>query len=217
MSYFMEVTEMDATEDAAIFTGQRSNGQPELCRCPNCAEPMFPAFTIRRDIPGMPDADIYDENGFATLDVCASCSHSLKNYYTKVDGAKRTAHLGYVDGLGPSNYIDTPYGSRAVAFIDVAHDQWQDAAFAEKYMDRCLLNGVLHQLGGEKMRDERVPLAECMCCGGNLTYFGTVDYDDLNMPIYEGGEPLALVIGDMRSLNVFLCDACSALNYGITC
>jgi hypothetical protein len=213
----MNVTDTDATEEAALFSGRLDEARPRLCRCPNCAEDMFPAFTIRRDIPDMPDADIYDDNGYATLDVCASCSHSLTNYYTQLKNGTRTAYLGYLDHCGPSMLIDQGIASRAVALIKVEQEQWEDPDFVEDYLDRRLLEGVLHQLGGKKMKNERKPLTQCLCCGGHLRYFGTVDYDDLNMPIYEGGEPRALVIGDMQSLNVFLCDACSALNYGITC
>lgn len=216
MSFFLEIETVKAEEDTPIFSGELKLRSPVLCQCPNCEQPMFPVFTIKRAIAGLPQDEIYDEHGFITIDVCPSCSHSLQNYYVKNDGALRVAYFGFIDKLGPSNYIDQPFESRSVKLTPVPLHFWGDDDFLTKYFDRKLLAGVLHQLGGKKMKKERVPLEKCLCCGDKLTFFATVDYDDLNIPIYENQEARALIIGDMQSLNVFSCESCNALNYGIT-
>jgi hypothetical protein len=53
-------------------------------------------------------------------------------------------------------------------------------------------------------RSQRVPLTHCLCRGDEVRYFATIDYDDLNMPIYENAHARALAIGDMKSLHVWL-------------
>jgi hypothetical protein len=62
----------------------------------------------------------------------------------------------------------------------------------------------------------RDPIDECQRCGGRVEFFGVIDYDDLNVPLYVEEAPRSLSIGDMRSLNVYLCRQCPTINYGIT-
>lgn len=214
--YFLEIEPHKAAEDALLYSGCIQSNESPGCSCPNCGTEMFHVFSIHRSVGGLPNADIYDEKGFLVLDVCPACSHSLRNYFIKVEGPQRIAGGGYIDGKGASNFIDKPYRNRAVTLIPIPENSWDSDDFIDDYRNRKLLNGVLHQLGGKKIKSERNPLSSCICCGGSLDYLATIDYDDLNVPLYEKSNPCALVIGDMQSLNVFVCSDCNALNYGIT-
>ncbi|QJD99467.1 hypothetical protein HH212_05065 [Massilia forsythiae] len=216
VGYFLEIQPEKAAYDDKVYVGSLNEEKPGLCKCPNCGEKMFPVFSIHKSINGMPDLNFYDELGYVTMDVCPFCSHSLKNYFVRIDNGNRVAAGGYIDGNGPSNFIDTPFESRAVTLVAVAESVWNEKEFLEKYAKREILGGVRHQLKGKKIKNEVQPLKNCMCCGGKLEYFATIDYDDLNIPLYEKKEPRALIIGDMKSLNVMACMECGSLNYGIT-
>lgn len=217
LSYFLEVSERDAEPGAAFFAGQiQADEWPALCVCPNCATPMFPVFSIHKTVEGMPALDIYDERGYLTLDVCAACTHWLKNYFTRIVEGSREAFLGDRDHGGAVNFLDRPYQGRAVTLVPVAAEQWSSEQFREDYDRRDLLDGVVHQLGGVRMNDERHALCGCLSCQQALTFFGTIDSDDLNMPLYENGEPIALAIGDAARLNVYICASCSAVNFALT-
>lgn len=215
-SYFLKIEENEVSGEPASFSGSLSLENPALCSCPNCNEPMFPVFTLNKEAGIFPENPNFYRAERITLDVCASCSHSLKNYYIKFEDGVRTAHLGYIDGRGVSNKIDKPFQSRKVSLLEVAESEWRNQNFVEMIRNKAILDGVLHQLGGVKLLEEVDPISSCLCCGGELSFFAKIDYDDLNVPLYEDGEPSALIIGDMGSLNVYFCDLCSSLNYGIT-
>ena len=186
--FLLEIEETNADEHSQVYCGCIGT-KPALCTCPNCGGNMFPVFSIHRSAFGMPDLEIYDEDGFVTLDVCPSCSHCLRNYSVSGLGPQRVVAGGYIDGKGPANFIDVPFGNRAVAVVPIADNMWESTEFSENYFDRKLLSGVRHQIGGKKMKEEKVALLKCLCCGGDLSFLGTVDNDDLNIPLYEQGEP----------------------------
>lgn len=216
MSFLLEIDSEKSKEETEIFSGQKNNNLPALCKCPNCQLMMFPVFVIHRNL--LPDLhpESYDDAGFVTLDVCPSCSHSLNNYYVKRENKERVAYLGFQNNEGPSQYVDQTFENRHVKLNAIDELMWTDTEFISKYERRNLSEGILHQLGGKKMKEERTPLAECLSCKSSIDFIATIDYDDLHVPIYEAGVPIALVIGDLNSLNVFTCKKCSALNYGIT-
>lgn len=216
MGFFLEIESDCAAPSARIFSGARALADPPLCQCPGCGESMFPVFSMHRSIlvgnvlPGV------DARGYVTLDVCASCGHFLENYFTSVIDGVRIARGGDIADDGPFNHLDTPFVSRAVRLMPECDEQWESPEFIAAYDEKKLLSGVLHQLGGKKMKRERVPIDNCLCCGGSVRFFGMIDSDDLNISLYEGSEPLSLMIADMKSLNVLVCTKCAALNYGIT-
>lgn len=73
-------------------------------------------------------------------------------------------------------------------------------------------DGVYHQLGGVPFRGgyDELPCCKCKC---PMNFAGCVDYDDLNVPLYEGEqrEPIALIIGDRDCLNIFTCKDCACI------
>lgn len=216
MSYILEIETEKATNDDLVYCGVVSN-TPSLCKCPNCKENMFPIFSVNKKASCAPKFDYFYVKDFFILDVCPSCSHGLKNYYVRYEQDVRIAGGGFIDGKGPSNYIDQPFESRTVKINPIDVDLWSDASFINNILDRKFFDGVCHQLGGLKLKQERNPLTACLCCKSEqISYIGTIDYDDLNIPLYEKGKPCALIIGDMQSINVYACNECRSLNYGIT-
>lgn len=216
--YILEIIEESASDKDDFFSGLIYDLSLPSCNCPNCGELMFPVVNIRYEAiseQGLLNQKISHE-GYITLDVCASCSHSLRNYYVTFEGNKKIVVGGYVDNNGPTNKMDKPYESRAIKITEIPGWQWSDEDFVDRYHQRQLFDGVYHQYGGVKLKKERTPIDSCMCCGGELKFIAVIDNDDLNVPLYENGEPRALVIGDQRSINVFACNKCFALNYCIT-
>jgi hypothetical protein len=213
---WLHISSDEARSSVPVFSGVRSDGIPtKLCVCPSCSGPMFPVFTF--DVKWLA-AFLKRKCGhgdWLTLDVCPQCSHCLQNYAVVTDSAARVAHGGFVDSGGPALTIDTPFKSRHVELEPIAEAFWNDVVAQEKYHDRKLGGGVYHQLGGRQLRQNCRPLQTCLRCAGSVWYFGCIDSDSLNVPLYERGQPAALELGDLRCMNVFMCDACIALNYAI--
>jgi hypothetical protein len=177
---------------------------------------MFPTLNFARPIPGITWRSELCVDGVLSLDVCPNCSHSLNNYYVTVEAGGRKAVGGFMDEGGTRWEIDMPFRCRQVDLQPIQVSFWDDPDAQEEYLTRQLLEGVYHQVGGQPVKPCRDPIDECQYCGGSVEFFAVIDYDDLNVPLYEGTEPRSLLIGDMRSLNVYLCRQCPTINYGIT-
>ncbi|WP_116808200.1 hypothetical protein [Steroidobacter cummioxidans] len=177
---------------------------------------MFPVLNFASPIPGITWRSELGVDGVLSLDVCPSCSHSLNNYYVTIEAAGRKAAGGFMDEGGPVWELDLPFGSRRVDLQPISVSFWDDLDAQEEYLSRRLLEGVYHQVGGRAVKTCRDPIDECQRCGGRVDFFAVIDYDDLNVPLYEEAQPRSLIIGDMRSLNVYLCRQCPTINYGIS-
>jgi len=216
--YILEITEDDSSVNPDFFSGSIKSLHLPTCSSPSCGKPMFPVINIREGAidTGEQLNEKFFIGGYITFDVCASCSHALRNYHIAFDGNKKTVVGGYKDNNGCSNKMDFPYENRAIKISNISDQKWSDECFIDSYHQRKLFDGVCHQFGGEKLKLDRVPIDSCMCCGGELNFVAMIDNDDLNVPLYENGEPRELVIGDQKSLNVFACNKCVSLNYCIT-
>ncbi len=217
--YILEITEEKASVKEDFFSGVVDELSLPACICPNCQSLMFPVINVRYDSVSM--GSLVDKKvshgNYITFDVCPCCPHSLRNYCVTFDADKKNVIGGYMDHRGIASKMDTPYESRVLKINKISGALWNDDAFVDKYQRRNLFDGVCHQLGGVKLKSERYPIDSCMCCGNdNLSFVAMIDNDDLNVPLYESGEPRALTIGDQSSLNVFACNKCYALNYCIT-
>ena len=184
-----------------MFSGVRPDGQPSLVECPNCRNPMFPVFTFPKGAPflNLPKALAGLER--VTLDVCPHCTHSLDNYFVRLSGAQRVAVGGYLDDGEAVEHIDLPYAS---AQVEVVSDRDFDPE-----------GGMIgHQFGGDPSREEERPISACMSCGSGVSFMGCIEYDDSEVPLTEnGGSPVALIIGDMDALNLYVCNECPTINY----
>lgn len=214
-AYWLDIAPSDATESDDVFSGVLS-GAPTPIRCPNCGTNMFPVFNFRRgpvvrDLP-----DCFFDGGVFFWDVCARCSHSLGEYAVTYHAGGRLATHGYVTDRKTINAVDEPYRSRSVRLIPIAGSFWSNADELERYARRRLRDGISHQLGGLALRRERSGHTGCLHCKAATEYIGTIDYDDFNVPLCDNGQPLGLIIGDLESLNVYLCRACHTLTYCLT-
>lgn len=215
IGYWALITQETAAPDAGAYSGVLRPEQA-LCTCPSCNLPMFPTLNFARPIPGITWRSELCVDGVLSLDVCPNCAHSLNNYYVTIEAGGRKAEGGYRYEGGPAMEIDLPFRCRQVDLTPIQATFWDDPDAQEEYLGRQLLEGVYHQVGGRAVKACRDPIDQCQRCGGSVEFFAVIDYDDLNVPLYEGGAPRALVIGDLRSLNVYLCQQCPTLNYGIT-
>jgi len=215
IGYWALITQDTASPDASAYSGVLHTEQP-LCSCPSCKLPMFPVLNVARPIQGIAWRSELCVDGVLSLDVCPNCSHSLNNYYVTIAAGGRTAGVGFMDDGGPRWVIDMPFRCRQVDLQPIPASFWNDADEQEEYLTRQLLKGVYHQVGGQAVKPCRDPIDQCQRCGGSVEFFGVIDYDDLNVPLYEEENPRSLLIGDMRSLNVYLCRQCPTINYGIT-
>ena len=67
------------------------------------------------------------------------------------------------------------------------------------------------QIGGKPIKGKDVELA-CVECGENMRFAGILDYDDLNVPLYEDEHrPVALIIGDSDCINFYTCLSCQVI------
>lgn len=212
IGYWAHIATTAAEASSPLFSGSL-HGRPQLCACPACAGDMFPVFTLSREFSVLPTNDNFYANGFMTFDVCPHCTHALNNYAVRYSQGVRQAIGGCLDAGGRINRIDQPYQSRAVSLSIIDEAFWFDEERRAAYHDRRLLEGVYHQFGGRQLKENRRPCDLCQLCGSAIRFFACIDYDDLNIPLHENGEPFALVIGDKRSLNLFACERCAAVNY----
>lgn len=178
---------------------------------------MFPVFNFRRSriVDDLPDR--FFENGILPWDVCPRCSHCLQPYSVTFGIEGRAAEGGYiVTGGKPVNLIDEPYRSRSVRLVPIPDSFWTDSEELELYADHNFRDGVNHQFGGRQLRRNRKAHSGCLRCKAATQYLGTIENDDLNVGLTENGEPFSLVIGDVKSLNVYLCRSCYTLTYCMT-
>lgn len=215
--YWALISEETAKSSDTIFSGSVGDF-PSLCACPNCNAAMFPVLSFqKKTVPVAPqNDDFFDKGGWMTLDVCPHCPHWLSNYVVHYRQGRRSASGGYRTGTGRDNLIDMPFQSRSVRLQMIDQRLWATGDEREDYYHRRYLEGVYHQLGGERLRADQEPCQSCENCNSALLFFGVIDNDDLNVPLYAGGEPHSLIIGDMKSLNMYVCEACASVTYCIS-
>ena len=177
---------------------------------------MFPVFNFRRSriVDDLPDR--FFENGILPWDVCPRCSHCLQHYSVTFGVEGRAAEGGYITDGKPINLIDEPYGSRSVRLVPIPDSFWTNGEELERYADHRFRNRVNHQFGGMQLRRNSKTHGGCLRCKAATQYLGTIENDDLSVGLYENGETISLVIGDMKSLNVYLCRSCYTLTYCLT-
>ena len=93
----------------------------------------------------------------------------------------------------------------------------ENSRLSSKYIDKLnnreIDDGVYHQLGGIPFKDVYYK-CQCTECLNEMKFSGIIDYDDLNIPLYENeGNPVSLIIGDYDCINFYICNTCSYICY----
>lgn len=212
-NFWAIIEELPPKQPCEVFSGQYDPTVPQRCICPNCNADMFPSISYSQSVAAGWNSLFYSA-GFLTLYVCVECALHLSNYSVRYERSRRIVNGGYRNAPAYRK-IDTPFQSRAVKLVCIEKDFWTDGVRIEEYAERLLLNGIYHQIGGQPLRKPRQPLEQCSHCSELVQFFGVIDYDDQNVPLYEDGRPLALDIGDLNCLNVYLCNFCATAHYCI--
>ena len=214
--YWLDISDDLDKEAKSVFSGVLPTGLPKVISCPNCNTPMFPIFSFAKTHFPMDIPECFFIDDLFTLDVCAACTHSLKNYKIDYSSGNKIVSGGYISDHKVSDQLDLPYKCRAVEINPIPDYFFADKQVLGDYLTRKLKSGVYHQLGGVQLKEDKRPVEFCKDSDCELEFLACIDYDDLNVPLYEGGEPFCLVIGDMQSLNVRMCRKCCILSYSIT-
>jgi hypothetical protein len=182
--------------------------------CPNCTNQMFPAINI-----DCHDLDVAVLDGwrqrYLNVLFCPFCDFYMKPYWIRFDRGLVADIRG--GAASPGNIlqnIETPYGIREIRLCELAsEDSSNNNNALDMLRERKTPPGVYHQLGGLPIRGESLGIL-CPYCGEMMPFAGILDYDDLNVPLYEDGHrPVALIIGDFDSINFYICTKCSSLGF----
>lgn len=192
--YWIEIADVDfAGADAVHYSGCGAVTNAPNVPCPNCTRPLFPALNLCFDDPQLAALDLW--TGYAHVLVCPACAHYMKPYVIHHQPTLRVTG-GELDGGDVIQGIELPYKARLLQLRSMTSARGQIPG---------------HQVGGEP--PNRCPGAKaCPSCQAPMSFFGILDYDDLNGPLYEdGGNPVALIIGDQDYLAITSCKNCRVL------
>ena len=186
-----------------------SGGSPSdesRCLCPNCAGEMFPAFNLwAKDFRVI--SVIEWKHQFLRIFYCPHCSLHLKDYEITAAESGYRVDGGYRDGEKSNPHVDLPFTASAIS-LDPLPLEYP----TNDYETRKAEDGIYHQLGGRPIWDSLA--GDCTSCRNEMRFIGIMDYDDNSVPLFEnGGEALAMVIGDMDCMNLYGCSKCSMIRY----
>jgi hypothetical protein len=186
------------------------DGRPHAS-CPNCGRVMFHVFDLDLADPLVAGLHVWDRERLVVR-VCPSCALYFEPYWV-VEGVVPVVIGGARDGGRILQDVRPPYPCRAIE-LRVLHDDDYPTTpeRARALRSRLYDDGVYHQLGGVPVRGGFAQL-ECCTCARPMKFAGVVDYDDLNVPLYEDDDrrPVALVIGDGDCLDLFTCAECGVV------
>lgn len=179
-------------------------GGKSYCDCPSCNRAMFTAFNLE-----LVNSELSNLNQWSwerlIVTFCPSCAFYMKPYWIK------QTSVSVVGGNleRPStviNNVTDSYPVRKIQIREIAGN------FDRKeYLTRSVEPGVYHQIGGRPFKSDTVSIG-CCECGGKMEFLGILDYDDLNVPLYEDGHnPVALIIGDYDCMNLYSCIGCAVV------
>jgi hypothetical protein len=193
------------------FSGGTLQGHVREISCPNCDKLLFPVFQLSLSDKRVRDLGLWGREFLQVL-VCPSCALYMEPYWILFRDSSVEILGGERDGGDILNSINTSYESRGIILEPlVAEDYPLTEQSLEAIVKRQRPPGVYHQIGGLPHRGDYDEMS-CHSCGQLMRFAGIVDYDDLNVPLYENDhEPVALIIGDMNWLHYFTCAKCSAI------
>lgn len=193
------------------YSGMGNITSAANCRCPNCGNLLYPA--IHLSFPDEKLSKVLDWNHPSlTILFCPFCALYMEPYWLRHKSSGVEVVGGYRDGGEILQNIETPYLCREIHIKPLEADDYPvDDAKRENLLSRHRPPGVYHQIGGMPIKGVNKHL-NCCDCGGDMSFMGILDYDDLNVPLYEDNHsPVALIIGDYDSLNIYVCKECSVL------
>lgn len=181
--------------------------------CPNCGQLFFPVFNIDCTSDICKKLDIWELQRFIAY-VCPACALYMDPYWIQYDGDSVVDVIGgYREDASKIQNIETPYSVRSITLSEIDTEVYLSTEVNDLYSNRKAENGVYHQLGGipiTQLPDSMI----CPRCSNVMDYAGIIDYDDLNVPLYEDNHrPVALIIGDLDSIYLYTCKQCSIIGY----
>jgi hypothetical protein len=188
-------------------------GEIRKTHCPNCDHPLFPVFKLSLRDDKIQDLGIWDDEYLQIL-VCAACPLYLEPYWVRFANRVIEVTGGLRDKDSLQAFIEYPFESRSIVLEKT--EQCVQAITPETqhlYLRRLIPPGVYHQIGGLPIFGHSEPL-ECSHCKKPMKFAGIVDYDDLNVPLFEIGHvPVALIIGDSARLYFYTCRQCFVVGF----
>ncbi|MBI1176393.1 hypothetical protein GC207_03025 [bacterium] len=194
---------------ARHFSGYNANQPGSLLEhCPCCKNQMFPAVNLDFSDPKLAQLGIWPQR-YLNLLFCPFCGFYMKPYWIKYrqDGVELIG--GDCSSREVLQQIETPYSMRGISLRELNADESPSIDDVRiEYRKRIREEGVYHQVGGEAIRGQNTNFL-CPECNQPMRFSGILDYDDLNIPLYENGHrPVALIVGDGDCMNWHTCFKC---------
>lgn len=209
--YRIHIAEDDTGDlDCPHYSGVGDISDAVELPCPNCSTRLFPAISLSFSDPRLGEIIPWREAHLHVL-FCPACAFYMRPYWIRHRAGLEVVG-GYRDGGEILQRIELPYKAREIALLPLRADDYaSDADKEARLLERRHPPGVYHQIGGEPIRGQ-TDNVECCDCGKQMSFAGILDYDDLNIPLYEEGHsPVSLIIGDSDSMNIYSCVDCSVL------
>jgi len=179
--------------------------------CPNCSNFLFPAINLSFSDYRLEEILKWKMAELHVL-YCAYCAFYMEPYWLKHESNLVLITGGFRDGGEMLQNINQPYNCREIDLTPLVEEDYPDnVEFKNLLLKRKRAPGVYHQIGGVPLKDINYIMA-CCSCSKQMPFCGVLDYDDLNVPLYEDNEnPVALIIGDYDSMNMYACTDCSVI------
>ncbi|MCB1053851.1 MAG: hypothetical protein KDC71_24825 [Acidobacteria bacterium] len=210
--YRISISAIDAHPGVRHFSGSNSyqNGSVFIS-CPCCNYEMFPAINLDFSDPKLTTLDLWDPVYMNVL-FCPFCGLYMSPYWICYGNDTIEIVGGDRSSVEIFQNIETPYLMREITLHEMGPEE--DPRVCSKkndYYMRSLGDGVYHQIGGFPIKGNANQLSCCKCLK-NMAFAGILDYDDLNVPLYENDHiPVSLIIGDGDCLNFYTCKTCKVI------
>lgn len=172
---------------------------------------MFPAINLSFKDPALKKLNLWVHNELHIL-ICPFCSHYMEPYWIIHDDDSVTIKGGNKDDGEILQNIVTPYEARKIKLMPLTESDYPiDSERERGLVSRQVGEGVYHQIGGLPIKGSDISI-HCCECNDEMKFMGILDYDDLNIPLYENNmEPVSLIIGDYDCLNFYSCNKCGVV------
>jgi hypothetical protein len=176
--------------------------------CPCCKYQMFPALNLDFADSSLLPLGVWPQRYLNVL-FCPFCGFYMKPYWIKYSAHGVDIVGGDCSSQKVIQKIEMPYSISTISFRELNDDERpSNPSVRRSYISRTREEGVYHQVRGEPIKGQNEQLT-CPDCGTGMAFAGILDYDDLNVPLYESShKPVALIIGDGDCINWYTCIRC---------